>query len=189
MTLLIAGLALWVLIHMMPAATTAWRQALVESAGAKTYRAVFALLITLGLVLIVLGWRSTEPVAVYVPPAWGRDVSLFLMFLSVLLFGASHAKTNVKRLIRHPQLTAVIVWSIAHLLANGDSRSLVLFGTLGVWALIEILLINRRDGTWTPPPPASRRSELIAAAVTVVVFIVLIAVHPWIAGVPLLHID
>lgn len=189
MTLLIAGLALWALIHMMPAATTTWREALVETAGPKTYRAVFALLVLLGFVLIVLGWRSAEPVAVYVPPAWGREVSLFLMFLSVLLFGASHAKTNLKRLIRHPQLTAVVVWSIAHLLANGDSRSLVLFGTLGAWALIEILLINRRDGAWTPPPPASRRSELIAATVTVVVFIVLIAVHPWIAGVPLLRGD
>ena len=30
--------------------------------------------------------------------------------------------------MRHPQLTAVIVWAVAHLLVNGDLASIVLFG-------------------------------------------------------------
>ena len=42
---------------------------------------------------------------------------------------------NVKRLLRHPQLTGVALWGIGHLLANGESRSIILFGGLGAWAI------------------------------------------------------
>ena len=38
---------------------------------------------------------------------------------------ASGMKTAITRVIRHPQLTAVKVWAVAHLLVNGDLHSIV----------------------------------------------------------------
>jgi uncharacterized membrane protein len=183
MTLLISGVLAWALIHLVPAALPGMRNALVAKAGEKPYRGIFSLLILASLVMIVIGWRSSPPAAVYTPPAWGATLAFMLMFLAVVLFGASHAKTNIKRIVRHPQLTSVLLWSVAHLAANGDSRSMILFGGLGVWALIEMSLINRRDGKWVKPERAAMKSEMIGATISVVVFLVLIALHPYFAGV------
>jgi len=183
MTWLLSGLALWIVVHLLPAAAPGIKARLASALGPAPWRGVFSLLVLLGLVLIVVGWRTTLPTAVYAPPAWGRVAAFPLMFVSVLLFGASHAKTSLKRIVRHPQLTAVMLWSIAHLLANGDIRSLVLFGGLGAWAVLEMLLISRREGAWVKPERARVRSELINVAVSTVVFALLIMLHPYFAGV------
>lgn len=183
MTWLIAGIALFTLLHLMSSLMPGVRRHLNSTMGEKAYRGVYSGLVIVAFVILVIGWRSAQPIAVYAPPAWGQSLAFFLMFVSVVLFGASHGKTNIKRLIRHPQLAAVILWSVAHLASNGESRSLVLFGSMGVWALLEIALINRRDGEWVRPPRSTRRGELITAAISVTVFLVLIALHPYFAGV------
>ena len=183
MNWLIFGTALFVSVHLVSAVVPSSVAALKSAVGEKPFRGVYSLLVLAGVVLIVVGWRSAVPVAVYAPPEFGPTLAFLLMFVSIFLFGASHAKTSLKRYVRHPQLTAVLLWSIAHLLSNGDIRSLVLFGSLGVWALVEMPLINHRDGEWEKPPRASMKSELIGAAISVVVFLVLIALHPHFAGV------
>jgi len=183
MNWLIFGIALFTAVHLVSAVVPASCRSLKAAIGDKVFRSVYSLLVLAGLVLIVVGWRSAVPVAVYAPPAWGPTVAFLLMFAAVFLFGASHAKTNFKRYLRHPQLTGVLLFSAAHLLANGDIRSIVLFTSLGAWALVEIALINRREGEWVKPPRAGMRSEMIGAAVSVVVFLVLVALHPYFAGV------
>jgi hypothetical protein len=50
------------------------------------------------------------------------------MPLAFILFAASAMATSIKRFVRHPQLTGVLLWALAHLFSNGDGRSLVLFG-------------------------------------------------------------
>jgi len=183
MNLLIFGIALFTSVHLVSSVAPASCASLKEAIGDNAFRVAYAVLALLGIVLIVIGWRSAVPVVVYAPPPWGQSVAFFLMFIAIFLFGVSHGKSQVKRLLRHPQLIAVLLWSTAHLLANGDIRSVILFGSLGAWALVEIPLLNRRDGEWQRPPRANMRSELISAAVSVVVFLVLIALHPYIAGV------
>ena len=133
-------------------------------------------------------YRSTVPEPVYLPPAWGGAAAILLMPVAVLLFAASHARTRLKRVLRHPQLTSVVVWSAAHLLANGDNRSLLLFGGLGVWALLEIAVINSREGPWVKPlaPPVANEIRLLAIAL--VVFAVLVYLHPRFAGVAALQL-
>lgn len=185
MPVLIGGVVLWSAVHLVPSLAPGLRQSFVARLGVRGWKALFALLIAAALVLIVVGWRNTLPQAVYQPPPWGRTVAIVLMLVSVYLFGAARRPATIKRVLRHPQLSGLIVWSVAHLLANGDHRSLVLFGGLGVWALVEILAINRREGRWTRPesPPLSR--ELIGIAITLAVFALLFWAHPWFAGVAL----
>lgn len=183
MSLLVLGAVLWCAVHLMPAVARPLRQKLVAALGEQPYRGVFALCIVAGIVLIVVGWRSTPAAAVYGPPGWGHYAAVPLMLLAFFLFAASGQKTNVERFVRHPQLTSIVVWAVAHLLANGDSRSLVLFGTLGVWALLEIVLISRREGAWQRPAPAPLAAELKPLVIAVVVFLVFFALHPYLFGV------
>ena len=102
-----------------------------------------------------------------------------------ILFAAAKSANNFKRVLRHPQLTGVLSWAIGHLLANGDSRSLVLFGTLAAWSVIEMIAINRRDGAWQKPERAPLRVDVITVVIGVVLFVVFLLLHRWIAGIPL----
>jgi len=183
MAWLIAGVALWAVVHLVPAAVPRVKDLLVARLGAGPWRGLFALAVLAGLVAIVVGWRSTLPEPVYSPPGWGRTAAGVLTFVAILLFGASHAPSNLKRWLRHPQLTGLLAWTGGHLLANGDTRSLVLFGGLAVWALIEIPLINLRDGRWQRPPPARARADVINVVASAAIFAVLLLLHPWFAGV------
>jgi uncharacterized membrane protein len=80
-------------------------------------------------------------------------------------------------------LTGTILWSLAHLLANGDNRSVVLFGGLGLWAVVSILLVNRRDGVFSPPPAVPFTRDLMTLAGAAVVFAVVALLHRWLFGV------
>ena len=94
--------------------------------------------------------------------------------------------TNIKRLHRHPQLIGVAFWSIAHLLANGDNRSLLLFGGLGAWAVVEMVSINQRQGEWQKPDKVPLTNDIVTVVVGVALFAVLLFAHPYLTGIPAL---
>lgn len=182
MTWLVLGVFLWSAAHLLPSTGASLRARAVERLG-QAYQGVFALVIVTSIVLMVLGWRSTPPTAVYSPPAWSSPATNVLVFVGLFLFAAAGMATNVKRVVRHPQLTGVATWGVAHLLSNGDLRSLVLFGGLGVWAIAAIVFINRRDGAWQKPEPLPMAGEWKPLAAAIVGFAVLYLLHPYIAGV------
>ena len=183
MTLLIAGVLLWAVVHLMPAVAPSVRQGLVDNLGEKPYRGVFALLILASVVLIVLGWRSAPPVGVYAVATWSKTAAFVLICIAVLLIGAAHHPTRIKRVLRHPMLTGVALWALAHLLANGTSRAVILFGGIGAWAILEILLINRRDGAYTKPAAPDFSEEMKGLFFSGVILLGLLLAHPYFAGV------
>lgn len=183
MDLLIAGVAVWSVVHLFPSMASKRRNALQEGMGENAYRGVFALVIIGSIVMMVVGWKSASPAAAYAPPLAGSPIVTALMLVAFVLFISARAPTNIKRFLRHPQLTSVIVWAAAHLLANGDSRSLTLFGTLGVWAVLEILFINRRDGAWQKPAPSPLKADAITVVIAAVAFGIVLYFHGRLFGV------
>jgi uncharacterized membrane protein len=184
MGLLIAGLVLWSAVHLFSALAAPQRQRLLDRFGRGPYRGVYSLLLVGAILLMVAGWRAAALSDVYLPPPALRLLAGVLMFIALTLFFSSRAPTDIKRFLRHPQLTGVVVWAIAHLLANGDSRSLLLFGALGAWAVVEMSAINRRDGEWVKPPPVGALRSALPLAIGALAWIALVYAHPWIAGVP-----
>lgn len=181
---LILGVLLWSGVHFFPALLPAQRTQLINRWGNALYQGVFALLIVLSIALIIVGWRSTLASPIYDPPHWGRHLTMLLMLIAIILLGAGNVKTRIKQGLRHPMLTGVAVWAVAHLLANGDIRSLILFGGLLIWSVISQTLINRRDGAWVKPettPPLATEVKLIG--IGLVVYLVLVFLHPYFAGV------
>ena len=147
MTLLICGVLLWAAVHFIPSLGANLKTGLVAKLGDGGYKGIFSLSLVAALALIIMGWRSIdEPTYYYFLPAWSRHVGMLLVLIAFFLFAASNRPTRIRRMVRHPQLTGLITWAAAHLLMNGDSRSIVLFGGLGLWALLEIVFINARDG-------------------------------------------
>jgi len=183
MTFLILGILIWSGVHLIPARGVRMRAAWIERIGEGPYKGLFALSLVGAITLMVTGWKSTGPVAIYAPPEWGRWLANVAMFVSLVLFMGSNVPSNMKRFVRHPQLTGVAVWGVAHLFANGDLRSLVLFGGLALWAVIEIASLNQRDGAWEKPEPLPLAAEIKPLVAGVVAYALLVFVHPYLAGV------
>jgi len=170
MAILLAGITIFCVVHLYKAAAPAARDNMIFKLGENPYKGIFSLLILGSLVMIVFGWKATIPTAVYVPPLGPGILPSLLVLVGLILFFASQTGGYIKRILRHPQMLGTISWAAAHLLVNGDSRSVLLFGSLAAWALLEIILCNRRDGPRTELPAASGKADLIAVVIGVVAF-------------------
>ena len=172
MTLIALGLALWTVAHMWKRISPASRARFGDRG-----KALVAIASVVAIMLMVVGYRGADGTFY-----WGRSTILvginnILMVVAFYLFAASGAKTKITKTIRHPQLTAIIVFSVAHLLVNGDTPSFLLFGGLLVWAVAEIIVINRAEGPRGPYHDVPVRKEVTAVVATVVVFVIVGAIH------------
>ncbi len=181
------GLIIWALVHLFPSVFSDQRQKLISRIGNNPYQGLFAILIIVSLVLIVTGWRNTVPTHVYMPVEQLRLPSVLLTVASlILIVGANFPNTRLKYVFRHPQLSGVLLWASAHLLMNGDSRSLLVFSVLGLWCIVTMFTINRRDGEWQKPEKtAGWGQEIIMGAIGVVVAAIAIYFHQYLSGMPL----
>lgn len=188
MTQLWLGVLLWSLTHLVPAAAPALKSGTMNRFGENAWKGVFSLSMLIAITLIVRGWKAAAPELLYLPPDWGRHATALLVLVGFVLFFAPYPPNNLKRLLRHPQLTGVALWGFGHLLANGETRSVVLFGTFATWALLEIVLINRRDGPRTAPPSAPIRNDVLLVLGALAAYALMAGVHAWLFGVsPFMH--
>lgn len=183
MIFLIVGVVLWSVTHLIPSTLPQVRTSLIGKLGIGPFKGLFAIDILLALFLIIFGWKASEPVAIYTPPLPGNEIAAVLMLVGLVLFVASSVQGNIKRYVRHPQMLGVICWGVAHLLANGDSRSLILFGGLSAWAVLEIIFINRRDGVWEKPAVRPVKMDLITVIAGAAAFAALLYFHARLFGV------
>ncbi|WP_374644672.1 NnrU family protein [Tabrizicola sp.] len=179
MTLIVLGLALWWGAHLFKRLAPAARAGMGDAGKGLVAAGVLA-----GVVLMVLGYRGVEQVDLWYPPAFLTHLNNLLMMIAVYLFAASVTKTRITGVIRHPQLTAVKTWAVAHLLVNGDLASLLLFGGLLAWAVVEVILINRAEPRPAPPPPAPMSREIGTVLGALVVFGAIAWVHNWLGVWP-----
>lgn len=184
MLLLVLGMVLFAGVHLTPSLAPSVKAGAMQRLGEGPYKGIFSLLLLAALALIIVGWRDVEPVPVYPPPESLHVFALGLLGVAFLLMAASARNSRLRLLIRHPQLTGVALWGIAHLMLNGDNRSLVLFGGMALWAAVEIVAINRREGVWIKGSPPSWGAELVTLCIAAITVAVVVVVHPWISGLP-----
>lgn len=179
MVLLISGVALWWAAHLFKRVAPERRAAMGDKG-----KGLVAILLILSVFLMARGYGQAGG-----PVWWGPSPALvginnLLVLLAFYLYAADGMKTRVTAWIHHPQLTGFSLWAFAHLLTNGDLPSFILFGGLLVWALVEIVILNRA-GAWkrrTGPFPV--RKEIMAAVGAVVVTLVVGLIHGWIGPWP-----
>lgn len=184
--LLTLGVLLWAVTHLFIALGANARAQVIAKIGLGPYKGLFSLTLIGAIVLMVMGWKAMPAESLYLPPATLRHVTMLLMPFAVILFLSARAPTDIKQFIRHPQLTGVKLWAVAHLLSNGEMRSVILFGGLLAWAVAEVIVINRRDGAWNKPAPVGMTKTLISAGIGLAVMAALMFAHPWYTGMPLL---
>jgi uncharacterized membrane protein len=183
MAILVAGLILFLGIHLVPAAPTV-RAALAESwLGENRYKAAFSLVSALGLVLIVAGYAlSDDRTRVFAPVPAARALAPYAMVVSFILFAAANMRGHLRRVFRHPMLLGLLIWSTVHLLANGDRTGTVLFGAFALYALVDLISAIGRGAVKSFEPTV--KHDVIAVAGGTAVALVVMTFHRLLFGVP-----
>ncbi len=111
-----------------------------------------------------------------------------LMLPAMIALAAAYVPSRIHTMLRHPMLVAIKLWALAHLLANGDLGSLILFGSFLAFAVYDRVSVKKRGALG---PLGTKTGPAINDVIVVVAGIVLYAVfvywaHEYLIGVSLL---
>lgn len=169
MTILLAGLVLFLASHSVRIFAEGWRGARIAAMGEGKWKLVYSLVSIVGFALIVYGYGQARaaPTVLYTPPVWTRHVAALLTLPAFVLIAAAYVKgTRIKARVGHPMVAGVKLWAFAHLIANGTLADVVLFGAFLVWAVLDFIAARRRDrvaGIVYPVGPVARDVIAIGA--------------------------
>lgn len=223
MTLLICAAILFLVTH-LGVSSTPLRGMLVGAMGEQAYLGVYSLIsaVTIGL-LIYAYVQVPHTDFLWVPGVAAHAFAKGIMpFAFVLLVGGLMAKNptavmadaavdepldGMLKIVRHPVQWAILLWAVAHIVANGDSASIIFFGTFATLSAVGMLAM---DAKRRPRPEAAwqafyvhtsywpfgalltGRAKLAAAdmnwlavGIGVVLFVLVYVFHGYIAGVAL----
>jgi uncharacterized membrane protein len=188
LSVMILGLVLFIGVHLLTT-QRGLRARFVVSMGEGGYKGFYSLVSLAGLGLMVWGfahYRSAGMIDVWHPPAAFRHITEALMLPAVILVAASYIRGRIYATLKHPMLAGVKLWAAAHLLANGDLGSIILFGAFLAWAVFDRISLKRRSDAGAPPIPVGGvGNDLIAVVVGIVAYLALgFVFHPVVIGVP-----
>lgn len=146
MSVLIAGLLLFLGVHSVRLLANEWRIRMVIRRGAGPWKGVYSLISLIGLLLIVWGFSRAGTRPVYVPTAVLRHLNALLTLVAFVLLAAAYVPHNhFKAALGHPMLAGVALWALGHLLAIGTRRDVVLFGAFLLWSSLDFAVSRARD--------------------------------------------
>ena len=171
MTLLIAGLLLFLGVHSMRIVADGFRTAQIARLGANGWKGLFALLSIAGFVMIVWGFglARQQPVLLWATPSWLRHAASLLTLVAFVLVVAAYVPGNaIKGRLHHPMVLGVKLWALAHLIANNTLADLLLFGSFLVWAVLSFRAAKARDrAAGTVYPAGTMPRTVLAVAIGV----------------------
>jgi uncharacterized membrane protein len=187
LALLVLGLILLLGSHTLTAQRD-MRAALIGSTGEGLYKILYSLVSLAGIVLIAWGfakYRATGWIDVWSPPGATKHVTIALMLPAIILVVASYLRGRIYAVVKHPMLAGVKLWAFAHLLANGDLGSIILFGSFLGWAVYDRISLKHRADAGAPPIPVGGViNDLLAVVVGLVAYLALgFVFHPIVIGV------
>jgi len=157
MTNLTLGVIVFIGIHLLPT-FAAVRQIIIDHFGRVSYIWFFSLIAIAGLALIIFGKLEAPRMDVWAPPFWTILVPVVIMPFVFILLVSTYYKSNISRLIRHPMLCAVLLWSFVHLSANGDLASIILFSSFAAFCVIDLVSAYKRKRSDSSLIPKHERS-------------------------------
>lgn len=185
MVLLILGLILWTGLHYMRTASPGLRQSLQDKLGDGS-KGLIGVGIILSIVLMVLGYRWSDYVQVWYPPSFFGHINNLLMILAFYMYFTTATKPGTAWVfgnLKNPQLTGFKVWTVAHLLANGDLSSIVLFGGLLAWAVGQVIL-GKRVPSLVDRSTAPISNPVVHLGIVIAVFVGVALIHMWLGVNP-----
>ena len=185
MALFLLGLIIFFGAHFFAALMRGPRDAMIRKLGAGPYKGLYSLVSLAGFALIIIGWRGADASVIYATPAWMKHVVYLLMLIALILLSAAYApKGKIAAAAKHPMLAGVKVWAFAHLLVNGEVRSILLFGSFLAFAVVDRIAVTKRNEQTPKAGPVMNDviAVVVGAAAWAAIYLYL---HRFIAGIPL----
>lgn len=180
MTEVVLALAAFLLLHSVPALPTI-RGRLTAAIGLRLYLLSYSATSVALLIWVLHAAWSTEYVEIWQPDSRAAIANLVLSPLGLFLVTAGLISPNpasvsfmagdtpgaITTITRHPVLWGFLLWSIGHVAANGDMRSLLIFGGLGLFSAVGIRVTEKRakrrmGDHWSPIETSTSIVPLIA---------------------------
>ena len=181
---LIIGLIVFFGAHLQKRLLPETRIRLNNQLGENRVKGIIALISAIGIVFIILGFRLSNSIPIYDLGSLGLLLNNILMMVAIALLGLGHSKSRVRRLVRHPMLLSIIFWSASHLLANGDLTSLILFLSFGLWALSEIILINKGNSNYQPFTNGTLKGDIRFIIIAILAYFMISMIHLYLGANP-----
>ncbi|MGL4406569.1 MAG: NnrU family protein [Notoacmeibacter sp.] len=186
---LIAGLILFLGIHLTKVVAPEWRSGFIAKRGNGSWQTIYSLASLIGFGLII--WFYNDAVAagpyLYEPPVWMKHINALLMVFAFISLGVYFFPAGrLKAALKHPMLLSVKIWALGHLLANGSAASLLLFGAFLAWAVIVRISLKKRErrGEAQLPVAGPMKWDVLAVLVGLALYALTVGgLHVWLFGV------
>ena len=188
MALLLVGLVLFIGIHSLRLFANEWRESMMEQLGKRNWQLLHAAVAVMGLLTTIMGYGYARFSAewLWYPPLWTRHLAALLVLFS-FIFAAAAAMpySKIKSWVSYPMALGIKLWAFAHLISNGTTADVVLFGTFLVWSIFNYAISRRRAraaGKVFPAP--DYKYDVIALVVAGLAYwLVAFHLHEWLIGV------
>ena len=167
MEILVLGCAGFLGVH-LGISGTPLRGVLREKLGEQPYLGVFSLLTLITLGLMIYGYSSVPHVEfVWYPSEAAYMLTKLLVLIAIVLIVVGLMTPNptivmlesaldneisgILKITRHPVQWGILLFSLGHLIANGDMASILLFGTFVVVSFSGMFSMDARKRKETDP--------------------------------------
>ncbi|SCX06234.1 NnrU family protein [Agrobacterium rosae] len=189
MLLLILSLLFFLGTHSLRIVAPDFRNRMIARMGEGPWKGVYSLVSVIAIAFVAYAFDQARQVTgiLYSPPIWTSHIALTLMLIAMIclvasLLPAGHIATKTK----HPLILAVKIWALAHLLANGETSSVLLFVSILAWGVVMRISLKRRQraGEVVTRPFVSARYDIVAVVLGIVLWAAFIwKLHEWLIGV------
>ena len=189
MLFLILCLLIFFATHSIRLIAPGFRSGMIARMGEGPWKGVYSLvsILTILLVAYAFGEARQETGMLYYPPVFMSHIAVLLMLFAMICLVASvlpagHIATKTK----HPLVLSLKIWALAHLLANGETSSVILFVAFLAWGVVMRIVLKRRAraGENVVRPFVSSRYDIMAVVLGVVLWAAFIwKLHEWLIGV------
>jgi uncharacterized membrane protein len=185
MLVLFLGIIIFLGVHSLTAFRKT-RTELIERLGFGAYKIIYSCVSLIGFLLIVWGfskYRAAGLIPLWTPPDWSHYAAIILMWFAFAALACSNpAPGRIRGWLRHPMLAGIMIWALAHLLANGDAGGLLLFGSFLAWAIFDRIAVKTRGDLGARRLNSFTRADAISLASGTLVYVVVMFLHPVLFG-------
>jgi len=194
MIVLIIGLVIFFGMHLVP--VTGVKSSLIERMGEKKYQSIFSIISLVGFIIIIYGFSlidtcnpmmadcETDNFYLWDSFEYSKEISFLLMPISIIFIVASQMKSNIKKVVHHPMLIGVLIWSFVHLLSTGDLRSIILFASFGAFSIIDIIFTRK---TAEQGISFSILNDVVVIVVGLVLYSIILYFHEYVSGLQIVE--
>jgi uncharacterized membrane protein len=183
------GMALFAAPHLWSSLFSASRNRLRQRWGENRYKLTYSAVSAAGVLLLARGYlaargNSMAEVYLYHPLGYGARHYLFLVILAgFILIANTGSRSHLRLWVGHPFSLGIVLWSTAHLVANGERAVVFIFAIFLLVALVDVAVSLWRGKKPAYEPTWSYDIRGLVAGILLFLFLMLVF-HPYVLGVP-----